>query len=67
MREGLLDVLAVLIPLDLGDAPGSQAAPYPAGPFGSGDGIPHAVTPFGPPPLPRSTVPQCCCRHGQVL
>jgi hypothetical protein len=61
MREGLLDVLADLIPLGLGDAPGSQAAPYPAGPFGCGDGIPHAVTPFGPPPLPR-----CCCRHGQV-
>jgi hypothetical protein len=36
-------------------------------PLGCGDGIPHAVTPFGPPPLPRPTVPRCCCRHGQVL
>jgi hypothetical protein len=67
MREGMLDVLADLILPDLGDAPGSQAAPYPAGPLGCGDGIPHAVTPFGPPPSPRPTVPQCCCRHGQVL
>lgn len=67
MREGLLDALADLIPLGLANAPGSQAAPYPAGQFGCGDGIPHAVTPFGPPPLPRPTVPRCCCRHGQVL
>jgi hypothetical protein len=67
MREGLLDVLADLILPDLGDAPGSQAVSYPSGPFGCGDAIPHAVTPFGPPPLPRPTVPWCCCRYGHVL
>jgi hypothetical protein len=67
MREGLLDALADLIPLGLANAPGSRAASYSSGPFVCGDGIPRAVTPFGPPPLPRTTVPWCCCRYGHVL
>ncbi len=64
MREGLLDALADLI---LADEPGAGAASYPSGASGCGDGIPQAVAPFGPPPIPRPTVPWCCCRHGHVL
>ena len=67
MRDGLLDAIAELTALGLADTPGAGVAFYPSAPFGYGDWIPRAVTPFGPPPLSRPTVPWCCCRYGHVL